>query len=65
MCYVWYFGELTKLCAYSVWCYLFQVLVMTVGRRRLDQYTHMGFLCYVILGFLYDMDWSLKTLMFL
>ena len=40
MCYMWYFGELTKLRAYSVLCYVFQVLVMIARRRRQDQYTH-------------------------
>ena len=44
MCYVWYFGELTKLRAYSVLCYVFQVLAMIAGRRRHDSYTRMGFM---------------------
>ena len=36
MCYVWYFGELTKLRAYSVLCYVFQVSLRITGRHRLD-----------------------------
>ena len=40
---------------------LFQVLVMTVGRRRLDLYTRMGFLIYIYdLGILYDVNWRFK-----
>ena len=41
MCYVGYFGELTKLYAYSVMCYVFQVPVIIAGRRRHDKYTLM------------------------
>lgn len=42
----WYFGKFTKLLAYSVLCYVLQVLVRSAGRRRHDSYTHMEF--YVI-----------------
>ena len=35
---------------------LFQVLAMTVGRRRLDLYTRMGFLIYIDLGILYNVN---------
>ena len=46
------------------WCLLFQVLVMTVGRRRLDQYTHTGF--YVIRSWDFYIAWiEFQTLMFL
>ena len=41
MRYVWYFGELTKLRAYCVMCYVFQVLLRITGRHRLDC-THMS-----------------------
>ena len=34
---MWYFGELTKLRAYCVMCYMFQVfLIWITGRHRLD-----------------------------
>ena len=64
MCYVWYFGELTKLCAYSVWCYLFQVLVRIAGRRRPDQYTHGIFMLWD-LGIFICYGFEFQTLMFL
>ena len=43
MCCMWCFGELTKLRAYSVMCYVFQVPMMIAGRRQHDSYTHMRF----------------------
>ena len=49
----WYFGELTKLYAYSVMCYVFQVLVMIAGRRRNDSYTRTLEFKYFDLGVLY------------
>ena len=36
MRYVWYFGELIKIHAYHVMCYVFQVLLRITGRHRLD-----------------------------
>ena len=50
MSYVWYFGELTKLCAYRVMCYVFQVLLRITGRRRLDC-THEKELCLRLLDY--------------
>ena len=36
MFYMWYFGELTKLRAYNVLCYVSQVSLRITGRHRLD-----------------------------
>ena len=40
MCCMRYFGELTKHLCLQLLCYVFQVLVMSAGRRRHDSYTH-------------------------
>ena len=42
---VWYFGELTKLLAYRVMCYVFQVFLRITRRRRLDC-THEIEICF-------------------
>ena len=50
MCCMWYFGELTKHLCLQLLCYVFQVLVMSAGRRRHDSYTHALEFMFEILG---------------
>ena len=50
---MWYFGELPKLRAYRVVCYVFQVLLRTTGRRRLDC-THLFEIMFEDSGILSD-----------
>ena len=51
MCYAWYFGELAKLRAYHVVCYVFQVVLRIAGRRRLDCTHQLEIMILRILGF--------------
>ena len=49
--FLWYFGELIKLLLTVFSVMSFQVPVMTAGRRRLDSYTHMGFMYFDLGGY--------------
>ena len=69
---VWYFGELIKLRAYNVMCYVFQVLARIAGRRQLDLYTladvmflrSWDMFCYVTVDTLCFYDYRVNESMF-
>lgn len=60
---MWYFGELTKLCAYHVMCYVFQVVSMIAGRPRLDcTHTRIGNMSWRILVYVINNFWQINCI---
>ena len=62
LCCMWYFGELTKLYAYRVMCYVFQV-VPRIAERHLHDCTHRQEIVFMILGLCF-IGWHLRLMWF-